>query len=102
MELEVLEVREESNEVQDLSARALGFFEGKESECWREVSEAPSNVWHKAGYLEVVNSKFLEVRECGKVRQSAPAEPFRGELVKMTTTHTDPELFDEWKQTKLV
>jgi hypothetical protein len=33
VKLKVLEVWEESNEIQDLSARALGFFEGKESKC---------------------------------------------------------------------
>jgi hypothetical protein len=60
VELEVLEVREESNEVQDLSTRALRFFEGKESKCRREVSEVPLDAWHKAGYLEIVYSKLLE------------------------------------------
>jgi len=33
MELEVLEVWEESDEIQDLSARAIGLFEGKEPKC---------------------------------------------------------------------
>jgi len=34
VELEVLEVREESDEIQDLSARARGLPEGKESKGW--------------------------------------------------------------------
>ena len=34
VELEVLKVRQESNEIQDLSARSSGLFEGKESKCW--------------------------------------------------------------------
>ena len=102
MEPEVLEIREEPDEVQYLSARALRLFEGKESECWREVSEALLNIWHKAGYLEIVYSEFLEACECGEVRQGAPVELFRSELVKTGTLQTDPELFDEWEQTKPV
>ena len=100
VELEVLEVREESNEIQDLSARALRFLEGKESKCWREVSEALLDVRHKASYLEMVYSKFLEVRERGKVRQGAPFELFGNELAKVVIA--DSESFDERKQTKLV
>jgi len=34
VKLEVLEVGEESDEIQDLSARATGISEGKESKCW--------------------------------------------------------------------
>jgi len=34
VKLEILEVREESDEIQDLSARATGLSEGKESKCW--------------------------------------------------------------------
>jgi hypothetical protein len=71
VELEVLEVREKSNEIQDLLARALGLSEDKESKRWREVSEIPLDVWHKTGYLEIVNSEFLEVRECGKIIEYA-------------------------------
>jgi len=48
VELEVLEVREESDEIQDLSARACGLSEGEESKGWREVSEALLNVWHES------------------------------------------------------
>jgi hypothetical protein len=100
VEFEVLEVREESNEIQDLSARTLRFLEGKESKCWREVSEALLDVRHKAGYLEMVYSKLLEVRERGKVRQGAPLELFGSELAKVVIA--DSESFGEWKQTKLV
>jgi len=34
VKLEILEVREESDEVQDLSARAPGISEGEESKGW--------------------------------------------------------------------
>ena len=63
MELEVLEIRENTVFV----GRALGLFEGKKLERWREVPKALPNVWHELGYLEIIYSKFLEVRECGKV-----------------------------------
>jgi hypothetical protein len=102
VEFKVLEVREESDEIQDLPARAPGLFEGKESECGREVSKALLNIRHKAGYLEMVYSELLEVCERGEVRQGAPIELFGGELVGTGTPQTNSELFDEWKQTKLV
>jgi len=47
VKLEVLEVWEESDEVQDLSASADRLFEGEESKCWREEPEALSNSWHE-------------------------------------------------------
>jgi len=34
VELEILEVREETDEIQDLSTRAPGLFEGKKSKRW--------------------------------------------------------------------
>ena len=102
MELEVLEVRKESDKIQDLPARAPGLFEGKESQRWQKVPEVPLNVWHKARYFKIVNSKLLEVRECGKVRQGTPAELFGGEHVIIAIPRTDPEPFDERKQTELV
>jgi len=34
VKLEVLEVRKEPDEIQDLSAGATGFFEGEELKCW--------------------------------------------------------------------
>jgi hypothetical protein len=97
VELEVLEVREESNEVQDLSTRALRFFEGKESKCRREVSEVPLDAWHKAGYLEIVYSKLLEVRERRKVRQGTPVKLFGSELADTVIPQADSESFDERK-----
>ena len=101
--LEMLEVREESDEVQDLSARTPGLSEGKESKGRREVSEALSNVWHETGHLEIVYPKFLEVRECGKVAEGASAEPFWSDSVPaIPQVLTNPEAFDEWKQAKLV
>ena len=97
MELEVLEVREEPDEVQDLSTRALRLFEGKESKCRREVSEAPLDAWHKAEYLETVYSKLLEVRERRKVRQGTPVKLFGSELADTVIPQADSESFDERK-----
>ena len=95
MELEVLEVREETDEIQDLSGRALGFLEGKGSEGGREMAETLLNPRHKLGYLKVIYSKFLEVRECGKVTQGAPVEPSGSELDVLL--QADPKSLDEWK-----
>ena len=102
VELEVLEVREESDEVQYLSGRAIWFFEGKEFERRREVPEALFNDWHKSGHFEVVYPKFLQIRKCGKVVQGTLAEPLGSEPSRIRNPHADPESFDEWKQTKLV
>ena len=102
MKPEILELREESDEIQDLSTRANGLFEGEESKSWREVLEALSDGWHESGYFEKVYSEVLEVRECGKVTQCALAKP-RGRNPGITNDpHADPESFDEWEQTKLV
>ena len=48
LKLEVLEVLEESSEIQDLSTSSIWVFKGKESQVWRQVAEAPPNDWHKA------------------------------------------------------
>jgi len=74
MKLEVLEVWKEADEIQDLLTRATWLPEGEESKRWREVTEAPLDVWRKAGYLEIVYSELLEVRECGKVTQRTSVE----------------------------
>ena len=100
MELEVLEVREETDEIQDLSGRALGLLEGKEPERWREMAKASSNVWHELGYLDIIYSEFLEVCECGKVAHRMPAKPSGGEFIVFP--QADPKSLDEWKQAKLV
>jgi len=100
VQLEVLEVREEPDEIQDLSARAIGLFECKESKCWREVSEALSNGWHKVGYLKIVYSEFLEVCERREAAQGAPAEPAWAKhpgAVRTSQPQADSESFDEWK-----
>ena len=89
---------EEPDEIQDLSGRAAGFFEGKESKRWCEVSEAPLNLWHKSGYLQIVDSKILEIRKCGKVAHSTPAEPSGSELDTVAIPHrADPEPSDKRK-----
>ena len=105
MKLEILEVREESNEVQDLSARAPGISEGEELKGRREASEAPSNPRHETGHLEIIYSKFPEVRECGKAVEGAPAEPSGSEprpYLTQISSLTNPEAFYERKQAKSV
>jgi hypothetical protein len=94
---EVLEVWEEPNEIQDLPGRTSGFFEGKESKSRCEVSKAPLDVRHKAGYFEVIYSKFLDVRECGKVTQGVTAKLFGRELVEGIIIQADTESLDEWE-----
>ena len=65
------------------------------------MSKALSDVWHKTGYLEIVDSKFLDVCEYREVAQCMfVAEQFGGELVIMP--QADPESLDERKQTELV
>jgi len=96
---EILEVWKEPDEIQDLPRRAHGFLESEESKGRRKLSKIPLNVWDEAGYLELVYSKLLEVRKCGKVTQSGCAKHFWSEV---TIVQADPELFDEWKQTEVV
>ena len=79
VKLEILEVWEETDEMQDLSARASWLREGEEPKCGREVAETLLNVWHKAGYLEIVYSELLEVRECRKVTECTSVELIGGE-----------------------
>ena len=98
-ELEVLEVWEESNEIQDLTARSLGFMENKESKRRPKVSEALLNVSDKSGKLQVIYSEFLEVRERGKVMDGAAVDGERGIDVRV---QTHARSLDEWKQTKIV
>jgi len=49
--LEVLEVREEPDEMQDLVGRASGIPESEESKGLCKVSKVPLNVLHEVGYL---------------------------------------------------
>jgi len=102
VKLEILEVREESDEIQDLSARANRLFEGKEPKIWREVPEALLYGWHKAGYLKKVYSKVLEVRKRGEVTQCMLVEPCRTKPWITDNPHAHTESFDEREQTKLV
>ena len=97
-ELGVLEVWEEPDEIQDLSARTPGFPEGKESKRRSEVPEALLNILHETGYLEVIYSKFLEVHECGKVTQGVTVK--REVTRARGAANTKP--LDEWKQAKIV
>ena len=99
IEFEVLEVRKESNEIQDLSARALGISKGEEPKGWREVSKVLSNVWHIAVYLEGIYPKLLEVRKGRKVTQGAFVKPVGA---KFSGGKTNAEPLDEWKQSGIV
>ena len=72
MELEVLRARKEPDEIQDLSVRAVGFFEGKEYECWREVSRAP------------LETGYLEIRKYREVVRGTPAKLVESEFEIMT------------------
>ena len=97
-----MEIREESNEVQDLPARTFGFLEGKESEGRCEVSKVLPDVWHEAGYLEMIYPKLLEVCECGKITEVVSAKLLRSKLSGGIAAVADTESLDEWKQPKLV
>jgi hypothetical protein len=92
---EVLEIWEESDEIQDLPAGTPGLSESKESKSWREVSEALLNVRHEAGYLKIIYPKLLEVRECGEVTQRALAKAFTSKLA--SGGQADAESLDERK-----
>jgi hypothetical protein len=81
LKLEVLEVREKTDEIQELSTRAFGLFKGKELKSGWQVSKVPLNVGHEAGYLKVIYPEFLEVCEGGKVTQGTSAELFRAKPV---------------------
>ena len=101
MELEVLEVWEESDEIQYLPGRACGFPECKESKSRCKVTETLLDVRHEAGYLETVYSELLEIRECGKVMQGASTKPVgskHGTLIRQTNT----ESLDERKKPEVV
>ena len=100
IELEDLEVREESDEIQDLAGRAFRFLESKKSKGGRKVSKTLFSVRHEAGCLKIVYSELLEVRECGKVMEIVSGKSFSSELAMRG--HADAESLDEWKQPKVV
>ena len=97
-----MEVLEEPNEIQHLSAGTSGFPEGKELEGRFEVPKVPLNVWHEAWYIEVVYYKLPDVRECGRITQRAWAKHFRIEMVGGIVVRADTKPLDERKQTELV
>jgi hypothetical protein len=96
-----LEVREETNQKQDLPASTFGFHEGEESKSGCEVSKIMLYVWHEAVYLEIIYPKFPEVRECRKVTDGVSATPCRGE-VRVGMLYTNAEPLDQWKQPEVV
>ena len=60
------------------------------------------NVWHEAGYYELVYSKLLEVRKCGKVTQSPSVKLFRSEGSEGRVDCAVTEPLDERKQAEVV
>ena len=100
--LEVLQIWEESNEIQDLPTRAGGRFKSEEPKRWREVSKALLNGWHEVGYSEEVYSEFLEIRKCREMTQCSPTELFGSKLDSTGVIQADPELFNERKKAEIV
>jgi len=64
------------------------------------MAEEPSDFRHELGYLEMIYSEFLKVREGGKATHGTPAEPSRSEFVMIP--QADPKSLDKRKQTKIV
>jgi hypothetical protein len=62
-ELEVLEMREQSDKIQDFTESTIGMTKSKKSKSWRKVSEVIFDLWHEPGYLEMIYPKLLEVHE---------------------------------------
>ena len=56
---------------------------------------------HKAGYLEVIDPKFPEIIERGKVMEAGLVEPF-GSEPGIAAPHANPKSLDEWVEVKLV
>ena len=101
VKLEALEMRKESNEIDDLLRRTSRPSESKELKGGREVSKAPSKIWHKFVYLEVIYPKFSEVLERVKVAHVVSAQSFGSER-GIATPHANPKSFDEWAEVQLV
>ena len=95
-----MEVREEPDGIQDLSARAVGFLKGKETKSGRQVSEALANIGHEAGYLKVIYPEFFEVGERREAMHGTSCELFRVEFV--ITFQADPKSLDQRKEAKFV
>ena len=60
-EVEVLQVLKQPNEVYDLPTGSLGFGQGKISDGRQEVSKVQMNLWHEAGYIQVLYLEFLDI-----------------------------------------
>lgn len=97
-----MEVREKSNKVQDLPARAFRVPQSEEPKSGGEMSEVPFDIRHEAGYLEIIYPELLKVRECGEVTEGGSAEPFWSELWRGVGVEADTEPLDERKQPKLI
>ena len=95
-----MEIREESDEIQDLPWSAFRIHEREGSKGWCQVPKPLLNVRHEAGYLQIVYSELLEVCECGKVMQIVSVKSITSKLSAMI--QADPESLDEWKQPKVV
>lgn len=81
---EVFKILEGPNKIQDLTARAFGFCESKESKSRCEVPKALLDDWYEAGYIESIYLKLLEILECGEVTKLGSLEPFGRETVGVT------------------
>ena len=85
-DLKVLEIREESNKIQDFTGRTSGVFESEKSESRGEVSKALLNGRHEARYLETVYPELLEVFECGEITEGGRGKSFGGEFNSVAYT----------------
>lgn len=99
---EVLEIREEADEIQDLPTRPIGTPEGEESKIRSQVSEVLVDVRHEVRHLEVVDPKLPEVCERGKVAEIACDKPYGGELDRAIKGQEDAEPLDEGEQPQFV
>ena len=60
-EFEVFQVLEQLDEAYYLTIGTFGFRQGERVDRWElEVIKAPSNPWHEAGDVQVVQPKFLD------------------------------------------
>ena len=89
-----LEVLEELNKVQE----PLGSPRVRN----RSVGEKRPKHLHEAGYSDIIYSKYLRVRECGKITQGASDEQFGSEPGPTRSLQADPESIYEREQAELV
>ena len=81
-----MEVREESDKIQYLAARAPGIFKSEESESRCKVPKVPVDVRDEAGYLKTIYPELLEVGEGGEVTERGFVKFFEGEIKGVAET----------------